>query len=114
MRADSRQGPLLVEHLHEAGMVGLGMAMAPYWTDVPEAMIEAADRLSFPVLRISGGIPFHELVTHIHLALASEHTHMLQRIVSIQAALAGLLTKDRRPQAVTQFLGPARYRGAVL
>lgn len=104
VRSDPLQGHLLIENLADAGMAGVGVAMAPYWTDVPDSMIEAANRCSLPLLRISGGIAFHEIVTHIMGALSSRHTYLLQRIVSVQALLTGLLIKDRRPQAVTDCL----------
>jgi purine catabolism regulator len=104
VRADPDRGQRLIEQLVDAEMVGVGLAMAPYWTDVPQAMIAAADRLSFPLLRISGGICFHEIVTHVFAALSAKHTYMLQRTVSVQGVLAGLLAKDRRPQAITDCL----------
>lgn len=104
VRSDPDQGRLLVENLSKAGMVGVGVAMAPYWTDVPDTMIEAADRLSLPLLRISGGIAFHEIVTHIDGALSSRHTYLLQRVNSVQSVLAALMTQDRRPQAIVDCL----------
>ncbi len=104
IRADFDRGQRLVEQLVEADMVGAGLAMAPYWTEVPQGMIAAANRLSFPLLRISGGICFHEILAHIFAALSSKHTYMLQRALSVQGVLAGLLVKDRRPQAITDCL----------
>jgi len=104
VRTNPDRGRRLIEQLVDAGMVGVGLALAPYWTDVPQGMIQAADRLSFPLLRISGGICFHEILMHIFAALSSKHTYMLQRTVSVQGVLAALLTKDRRPQAITDCL----------
>lgn len=93
-----------IEGLDESGMSAFGLAMTPYWTEVPAAMVAAADRLSFPVLRISGGISFHQIVGHVFGALASHRLVALQRSLSAQESLIELVAKGHGPEHVVRTL----------
>jgi len=92
LRDHPEKGASLVAQLSGEGMSALGLAMAPYWTEVPESMVAAADELDFPLLRISGGIPFHAIMRYVFNAQSPGDLYTLRRSVSLQNALAELLT----------------------
>lgn len=92
LRDHPEKGAGLVAQLSGEGMSALGLAMAPYWTEVPESMVAAADELDFPLLRISGGIPFHAIMRYVFNAQSPGDLYTLRRSVSLQNALAELLT----------------------
>jgi purine catabolism regulator len=92
LRDHPEMGAALVARLSEEGMSALGLAMAPYWTEVPESMVAAADELGFPLLRISGGIPFHAITQYVFTAQYPGDLYALRRSVSLQSSLAELLT----------------------
>lgn len=94
LRDYPEKGAGLVAQLSGEGMSALGLAMAPYWTEVPESMVAAADELNFPLLRISGGIPFHAIMRYVFNAQSPGDLHALRRSVSLQNSLAGLLTHN--------------------
>lgn len=100
LRDEPEQGAHLIEHLHAAGKAGIGLAMAPYWTEVPGSMIDAADALQFPLLRLSGGLPFHVPLRWIYNAVSSRDLYSLQRTVSVQHSLAELLARDRSAEEI--------------
>lgn len=94
LRDYPEKGAGLVAQLSGEGMSALGLAMAPYWTEVPESMVAAADKLDFSVLRISGGIPFHAIMRYVFNAQSPGDLYALRRSVSLQNSLAGLLTHN--------------------
>lgn len=104
LRKEPAEGARLIRELHASGKAGLGLAMAPYWTEVPDTMIAAADELQFPLLRLSGGLPFHVVLRWAYGILSSADLYALQRTVSIQQALTELLAQGRRPEDIGRRL----------
>lgn len=92
LRDHPEKGAGLVAQLSEEGMSALGLAMAPYWTEVPESMVAVADELDFPLLRLSGGIPFHAVMRYVFNAQYPGDLYALRRSVSLQNSLTELLT----------------------
>jgi len=94
LRRELGAGAVLIRNLHASGKSGLGLAMAPYWTEVPETMIATADELRFPLLRLSGGLPFHQVLRWAYSIISSADLYALQRTMSIHQSLAELMARD--------------------
>ena len=92
-------GERLIKQFNDAGMSAIGCSLVPQWPGWA-SMIAAGDKLSFPVLRLSGGMPFHEIMSHVFGALSSTRVAMLQRSVAVQRALAEVLAKGRGPDGL--------------
>jgi purine catabolism regulator len=104
LQEDSARGAQLIRSLHAAGKAGIGLAMAPYWTEVPRTMVEASEELQFPLLRMSGGLPFHAVLRWAYGILTHRDSQDLQRVVSIQQSLAEFLAQDRSVEGIVRHL----------
>ncbi len=104
LRRRPMEGARLIRELHASGKAGLGLAMAPYWTEVPDTMIEAADELQLPLLRLSGGLPFHIVLRWAYGIISCGDLHGLQRSLSIQKSLTELVANDRGAEDIGRRL----------
>lgn len=114
LRRRRTEGARLIHELHASGKTGLGLAMAPYWTEVPDAMIEAADELQFPLLRLSGGLPFHVVLRWAYGIITSGDLYAVQRTVSVQQTLAEMVAQDRGIDEIARRLAALLGADVVL
>jgi len=87
LKDDPSAGANLVQVLSEADMGGVGVAILPHIEEIPAPMIEAADRLALPLLRIPPQTPFRDIASYVHDALSSRDLHGLRRSLALQNQL---------------------------
>lgn len=88
---DTRALVALVEGLDERGAAALGVKEGRYLDDLPREMLDAADRLGFPLFRMSRETGFNEVLTDVF-------THLVDRqAVALDVA-------DRMHRALTAIV----------
>lgn|GEM_PF-1311933 len=98
-------GPHLVQVLSEADMSGVGVAILPHVEEIPTPMIETADRLALPLLRIPPQTPFRDIASYVHDALSSRDLHGLRRSLALQNQLVEASSLAGGVEALTDRLG---------
>lgn len=73
----------LVPRLAERGLAGLAVKPARYIKAIPTPMIEAADRLGFPLIELPPAASFNEIITSILTVILNAQAVRLQRSAAI-------------------------------
>lgn len=105
LEAQPEAGVELVRLLKAGGMVGVGVAITPHVSEIPAAMIVAADAAGLPLLRVPPETPFRRVTGYVSSALASRDMHRLRRSVALQQRLLDLLVAEQDVGAFVARLG---------
>ncbi|MEO7079615.1 MAG: PucR family transcriptional regulator ligand-binding domain-containing protein, partial [Rhodococcus sp. (in: high G+C Gram-positive bacteria)] len=81
----------LVEGLAERGAAALGVKEGRYFGDVPAAMIDAADRLAFPLFLIPRDIGFDEVMSEVYTHLVDSQAWALDVADRMHRALTTIV-----------------------
>jgi PucR family transcriptional regulator, purine catabolism regulatory protein len=73
----------LVPRLAERGLAGLAIKPARYIKAIPTPMIEAADRLGFPLIELPPAASFNEIITSVLTVILNAQAVRLQRSAAI-------------------------------
>lgn len=73
----------LVPRLAERGLAGLAVKPARYIKAIPTPMIDAADRLSFPLIELPPQASFNEIITSVLSVILNAQAARLQRSAAI-------------------------------
>ena len=111
-----------VARLAGHGLSGLGLGAGFAHEAIPEAMIEAADELGFPLFEVPYEVPFIAVTEKAFTHLVNEHYAVLQRALSAHERLERIVLSERGLDGVAGALasligGPAIIfdaRGEVL
>jgi PucR family transcriptional regulator, purine catabolism regulatory protein len=97
-------GAELVRLLKRSGMVGVGVAIRPNVSAIPEVMLAAGDHEGLPVLRVPEETPFRRVTSYVFNALASRDMHRLRRSVAMQQHLVEALLDEHSVAALVRRL----------
>lgn len=81
----------LIRDLDEREVAGLGIKVGRYVEQLPADVLEAADKLQFPLLSLSAETAFDDLLEQVHIRLTDVQAGVLQRTDELHAALEGLV-----------------------
>jgi PucR family transcriptional regulator, purine catabolism regulatory protein len=93
-----------VRRLAEHQLSGLGFGLGFGYVDVPPAIVEEANRLSFPVLSVPYEVPFVAITKAAASSLASEQLERLTGAIEVHERLADAVLKGRGEHALLTIL----------
>jgi purine catabolism regulator len=93
-----------VRRLAEHRLAGLGFGLGFGFADVPDALVDEADRLGFAVLTVPYEIPFIAITKAALSHLASEQLEQLTRALEVHERLAQAVLDGRGVQALLATL----------
>lgn len=70
----------LLPRLSEKGVCGMGIKMKRYINELPDSVIETANRLSFPIIKIPPDVSHGDLLKQIFSHIIGEQTRLLRKI----------------------------------
>ncbi|HVM11864.1 MAG TPA: PucR family transcriptional regulator ligand-binding domain-containing protein [Actinomycetota bacterium] len=76
-----------IERLASAGLAGLGFGIGFTYRRVPKAIVDASERLSFPVFEVPYPVPFIAITEAVYSRLSAEQVDVLRRALEAQGAL---------------------------
>ncbi|MBN2205008.1 MAG: PucR family transcriptional regulator [Thermoleophilia bacterium] len=114
LEAQPETGARLVHLLAAAGMVGVGVAITPHVSEIPGAMVAAAEEAGLPLLRVPPGTPFRRVTSYVFNALASRDMHRLRRSLALQQNLVEVLIAEKSVGGLVGRLGELLDVTAVL
>ena len=114
LEADPESGVQLVRLLKRSGMVGVGVAIKPNVSVIPEVMLRAGDEEGLPILRVPEETPFRLITSYVFNALASRDMHRLRRSVAMQQCLVDALLDEHSVEALVGRLGELLGAQAVV
>ena len=92
--------PKLVEH----GIAGLVLSVGHYFDQVPQGMIDAANRLDFPVIELPGDVAFVEVTETVFTSIVNEQYQILQRVQQIHEQLTDVVLDGGTLQDVARIV----------
>jgi purine catabolism regulator len=89
-----------VRRLARHGVAGLGFGTGFGFTDVPEAVVREADKLSFPVLAVPYEVPFVAITKSAFTRLANEQLEQQTRALAVHERLSDAVIRGRGVQVL--------------
>jgi purine catabolism regulator len=104
----------LIRKLSEAGIAALGYAAGITSSGAPEALVDEAERLGFPLFEVPYSVPFRTITSYIFSSLLSADIHRLRRSLSVQDHLLSLMLEDKGADHLVSSLSMLLNATAVL
>ena len=104
LRGRSDQQQALIAELAEAEVSALGFAVDVVFKEIPEAILEEAERRSFPVFAVPLEIAFREVIAAVNRSVLSSEFRAVQRLTSIQRHLLDAFEEDDPRAAIVARL----------
>jgi purine catabolism regulator len=105
--SDDQQQRHYVERLVQHSISGLGFGVGLAHDEIPEAILEEAERLDFPVFEVPYEMPFIAITERAFSKLVNEQYAMLQRGIAVQRRLEQLVLDERGLDELTRSLAAA-------
>jgi purine catabolism regulator len=77
----------LLQSLNERESSGLGIKLGRYWKEIPQVVIEEANRLNFPLIELPFEFTFSEHITALFQSQFERNTKKLNDVLEIQKKL---------------------------
>lgn len=91
LRGDPAALDALVPRLAERGLAGIAIKPARYIDSIPTAMVEAADRLDFPLIELSGDAAFNDIIRAVLEVILDSQAARLERSAAIHDRFTGIV-----------------------
>ncbi len=105
LRDDTAALAALVPRLAERGLAGIALKPTRYLTATPVAMIEAADRLSLPLIELPADASFNEIINAILSEILAAQTVQLQRSAAIHDRFTSIVLSGGGLRQIAETLG---------
>ncbi|MEW9698765.1 PucR family transcriptional regulator [Paenibacillus sp. SI8] len=77
----------LLRKLNERGAAGLGIKLGRFWTELPQVVVDEADRLHFPIIEMPFQFTFSDQMNALFNAEYRRNTQLLQSVLDKQKKL---------------------------
>ncbi|MFD0697059.1 PucR family transcriptional regulator [Paenibacillus sp. GCM10027628] len=105
----------LLRKLNERGAAGLGIKLGRFWTELPQIVVEEADRLHFPIIEMPFQFTFSDQMNALFNAEYRRNTQLLQSVLEKQKKLMQFGLKQDDIVAMFQLIsGIIGYPMAIL
>lgn len=99
----------LLDKLHASGSAGLGIKLGPFWSAIPEALVDRADELGFPLIELPHRFTFSDQMNGLFLTETKNGAAVPQDALDKQIRLMRLALQAEPPgrvfEAVSAILG---------
>jgi len=85
---------IYVEAMAEVGVAALAIAIGRYIDEIPQTMLEAADRCQLPLLEFSYKVRFVDLVKAINEQIAQDNMEMVRHALHIHQTLTRVVLQE--------------------
>ena len=89
--ADAAALSRLVSDLNERRLAAIAVKLGRYLDQLPDAVLQVADRLDLPVLRVPDGVAFDDVITDVFTELLDRQAGALNRADELHRALAAIV-----------------------
>lgn len=87
MKDNPQETVNLLRKLNDRGAAGLGIKLGRFWTELPQIVVEEADRLHFPIIEMPFQFTFSDQMNALFNAEYRRNTHLLQTVLEKQKKL---------------------------
>jgi purine catabolism regulator len=94
----------LIPELVERGVVGMVVGVGRYFHDIPAVMIDCADELDFPIVKVPWEVPFIDVTRAISERIVQQRYRLMQQSLQIHNTLTGLVLMGEDLDALARAL----------
>lgn len=94
----------LLRKLNDRGAAGLGIKLGRFWTELPQVVVEEADRLHFPIIEMPFQFTFSDQMNALFNAEYRRNTKLLQSVLEKQTKLMQFGLKQDNMASMFQLL----------
>lgn len=113
LRARPAEQRGLIAELVDGGIAALGFGIGVVSKHVPSALLEEAQKRSFPVFTVPFDVAFREIELFVNRSLLSTDLYVLQRVVSMQDYLMDAFHEDPPEPVLLKRLASVLQRAEV-
>jgi PucR family transcriptional regulator, purine catabolism regulatory protein len=95
LKDDPEAQARLIPDLASKGLAGMVVALGPYFSSIPDVMLEVANKLDFPILTLPWEVPFVEVTQAIHEHIVSEQYRLIDESLHIHKVLTNLVLEGK-------------------
>ncbi|MBF8289267.1 MAG: Transcriptional regulator CdaR, purine catabolism regulatory protein [Chloroflexi bacterium] len=114
LRDDPAALDALVPQLVELGLAGMALKPTRYIEATPAAMIEAADRLKFPLIELPEDASFNEIINAVLTEILATQTVRLQRSAAIHDRFTAIVLSGGGLRQIAEALGELIGRSVAI
>ncbi|MGG1517351.1 PucR family transcriptional regulator [Paenibacillus oryzisoli] len=105
MKDNPQETVNLLRKLNERGAAGLGIKLGRFWTELPQVVVEEADRLHFPIIEMPFQFTFSDQMNALFNAEYKRNTELLQTVLEKQKKLMQFGLKQDNMGAMFHMIG---------
>lgn len=95
----------LIPSFAERGVCGMGLKVKRYINELPESVIQTANRLKFPIIVIPQGVSYGDLMKEIFTYIVGEQTRLLEQINSFNNQIRDIMLKRGGMEEFAELIG---------
>ncbi|CAJ1315650.1 Purine catabolism regulatory protein [Paenibacillus nuruki] len=115
MKDSEEEAIKLMRKLNERGCAGLGVKLGRFWEVIPQAIIDEADRLQFPLLELPFQFTFSDQMNALFQAEHERSTKLLQSVLHKQKRLMQFaLNQDQQGNVFAVLEDILKYPIAII
>ena len=114
LRDDRAQLAELVPRLADRGLAGLAVKPARYLDEVPAVMLEAADRLAFPLLELPPQTALADIINAVLGLILNTQALRLERAAAVHERFTAIVLSGGGVREIVQVLGELLDRPAAI
>jgi len=84
----------LLPKFSEKGVCGMGIKMKRYINELPESVIETANRLAFPIIEIPTDVSYGDLMKQVFTYIIGEQTLLLEKINAFNNQIRDIMLRQ--------------------
>ena len=96
----------LITELDGHGLAAIAIKLGRYLDELPAAVLEMADRIGMPVLRLPDDVAFDDVITDVFTELIDRQTGALARADELHRALAAIVLEGGDLPQIADEVGP--------
>jgi purine catabolism regulator len=81
----------LVTELDARGLAAIGVKLGRYLDAIPQVVLDRADKLGFPVLRLPDGVAFDEILAEVFTELLNQQSQVLAHADALHRAISAIV-----------------------
>jgi purine catabolism regulator len=81
----------LVTELNARGLAAIGVKLGRYLDEIPQSVLDRADELGFPVLRLPNGVGFDEVLSEVFTELLDKQSQVLAHADALHRAISAIV-----------------------
>lgn len=94
----------LVADLDERGLAAIAIKLGRYIDELPDGMLDSADRLGFPVIELPAGLSFDDVINEVLTEVLNRQAALLERSEHVHRALVSIVFDGGGLQELTDEL----------